>query len=86
MDPKEPLFMRASWRARMSGRSLGDVIEGILHAAKQVRRYYDSKFGESLFLDPTEAPPDLAERAAPDPLTPARPSPAARSSRPARKE
>jgi hypothetical protein len=64
VDPKELLFLRASWRARMSGRSFGDVIDGILHAAKQVRRYYDSEFGESLFLDPTEAPPDLAEGAA----------------------
>lgn len=61
IDPSELLFLRASWRAKMSGRSLGDVIEGILHAAKQVRRYYDSEFGESVFLDPTEAPLDLPE-------------------------
>lgn len=57
----ELLFLRASWRARMSGRSLTDVVDGILHAAKQVRRYYDSEYGESLFLDPTEAPLDLPE-------------------------
>jgi hypothetical protein len=64
VDPSELLFLRASWRAKMSGRSLGDVIDGILHAAKQVRRYYDSEFGESLFLDPTEMPPDLPEAGA----------------------
>jgi hypothetical protein len=61
IDPSELLFLRASWRARMSGRSLSDVIDGILHAAKQVRRHYDSEFGESVFLDPTETPPDLPE-------------------------
>lgn len=64
VDPKELLFLRASWRARMSGRSLMDVVDGILHAAKQVRRCYDCEYEESLFLDPTEAPPDLAEGAA----------------------
>lgn len=64
VDPKELLFLRASWRARVSGRSLMDVIDGILHAAKQVRRFYDSQYQESLFLDPTEAPGDLAEGAA----------------------
>jgi len=64
IDPKELLFMRASWRAKASGRTLSDVIEGILHAAKQVRLYYDSEYGESLFLDPTVIPADLAEGAA----------------------
>lgn len=61
IDPGELLFLRASWRSRMSGRSLSDVIDGILHAAKLVRRYYDSELDESLFLDPTEAPADLPE-------------------------
>jgi hypothetical protein len=61
IDPKELLFLRASWRARITGRSLTDVVDGILHAAKEVRRNYDSELGESLFLDPTEIPPDLAE-------------------------
>jgi hypothetical protein len=61
IDPKELLFLRASWRARVTGRSLTDVVDGILHAAKQVRRRYDPELGESLFLDPTEIPPDLAE-------------------------
>lgn len=64
VDPKELLFLRASWRARVSGRSLTDVIDGILRAARQVRCCYDSEYGESLFLDPTAAPPDLAEGAA----------------------
>ena len=64
VDPAELLFLRASWRARVSDRSFGDVVEGILHAAKQVRRYYDSEFDESVFLDPTEVPTDLAEGAA----------------------
>jgi hypothetical protein len=64
IDPNELLFLRAAWRARMSGRSLDDVIEGIQHAAKQVRRFHDSEYGESLFLDPTELPLDLAEGAA----------------------
>ena len=64
VDPHELLFLRASWRARMSGRSLGDVIDGIDHAVKAVRRNYDSEHGESLFLDPTEIPLDVAEAAA----------------------
>jgi hypothetical protein len=63
-DPRELLFLRASWRARQSGRTLMDVIEGIFHAAKQVRGHYDSEYNESLFLDPTELPLDLAEGAA----------------------
>ena len=64
IDAKELLFLRASWRARVTGRSLMDVLDGILRAARQVRRHFDSELGESLFLDPTEAPPDLAEGAA----------------------
>jgi hypothetical protein len=64
IDPNELLFLRASWRARMSGRGLSDVIEGIMDAAKRVRRHYDSEFNESVFLDPTEVPFDLAEGAA----------------------
>ncbi len=64
VDPNELLFQRAAWQAKMSGRSLGDVIDGIFHAAKLVHRYYDSEFGEALFLDPTAVPPDLAEGAA----------------------
>lgn len=64
VDPHELLFLRASWRAKISGRSLGDVMEGILASAKQVARRYDSEFGESIFLDPTEIPPDLPEGAA----------------------
>lgn len=64
VDPHELLFLRASWRARMSGRSLADVVDGILGAARLVRRRYDSEYGESLFLDPTEQPPDLPEGAA----------------------
>lgn len=63
-DPKELLFLRASWRAKVTGRSLSDVLDGVLHAAKLVRRRYDSEYSESLFLDPTESPPDLAEGAA----------------------
>ncbi len=61
VDPNELLFLRASWRARMSGRTLGDVIEGILHAAAEVQRKYDSACGESIFADPTDVPRDLAE-------------------------
>ena len=64
IDPSELLFMRASWRAKASGRTLTDVVEGIMQAAKEVRRYYDSEYGESLFLDPTVIPADLAEGAA----------------------
>jgi hypothetical protein len=64
VDPDELLFMRAAWRARMSGRSLGDVVEGILDAARKVRGAYDSELDESLFLDPTEVPLDLGEGAA----------------------
>ncbi|ANQ84961.1 hypothetical protein dqs_1923 [Azoarcus olearius] len=64
VDPGELLFQRAAWQAKMSGRSLGDVVDGILGAARQVERNFDSEFGEALFLDPTEIPPDLAEGAA----------------------
>ena len=64
IDPNELLFLRASWRARTTGRSLMDVVDGIFHAAKLVRRYYDSEYGESVFLDPTAVPPDLQEGAA----------------------
>jgi hypothetical protein len=61
VSPYELLFLRASWRAKVSGRSLSDVMEGILSAAKQVDRKYDSESGESVFLDPTELPLDLPE-------------------------
>lgn len=64
IDPNELLFLRASWRAKVSGRSLGDVIEGILTAARRVNRHFDSELGQSLFLDPTEVSPDLPEGAA----------------------
>jgi hypothetical protein len=64
VDPGELLFLRASWQAKMSGRTLTDVVEGILDAAKRVKRLYDSEFGESRFFDPTQIPRDLAEGAA----------------------
>lgn len=64
VDPGEMLFQRAAWQAKMSGRSLGDVMDGILLAAKLVHRRFDSELGEALFLDPTEVPLDLAEGAA----------------------
>lgn len=64
IDPNELLFQRAAWRAKVSGRTLSDVIDGIVDAAARVRRHYDSEFGESVFLDPTEVPPDLPEGAA----------------------
>ncbi|WKB53603.1 hypothetical protein [Eleftheria terrae] len=64
VDPGELLFLRAAWRAKMSGRTLSDVVEGILDAARRVRQHHDSEFGESRFLDPTQVPLDLAEGAA----------------------
>jgi hypothetical protein len=64
VDPHELLFLRASWKAKVMGRTLSDVVEGILDAAKRVRAHNDSELGESRFLDPTEIPPDLAEGAA----------------------
>ncbi|AKJ31817.1 hypothetical protein [Caldimonas brevitalea] len=64
VDPGDLLFLRASWRAKISGRTLTDVIEGILEAAQRARRHYDSEFGESRFLDPFDVPPDLPEGAA----------------------
>ena len=64
VDPHELLFLRASWQAKMTDRTFGDVVEGILDAAKRVRSHFDSEFGESRFLDPTEVPLDLAEGAA----------------------
>jgi hypothetical protein len=64
VSPHELLFLRASWKALVTGRSLTDVVEGILDAADRVRRHVDSEFGEARFLDPTEVPLDLAEGAA----------------------
>lgn len=64
VDPNELLFLRASWQARITGRTLSDVIEGVLDAAKRVRRHHDSEFGESRFLDPTQIPRDLPEGSA----------------------
>lgn len=34
VDPQELLFLRAAWRAKLSGRTLGDVVEGILQELK----------------------------------------------------
>lgn len=64
VDPNELLFLRASWRARMSGRTLSDVVEGILSAADLVERRFDAASGESVFPDPTTIVPELAEGAA----------------------
>jgi hypothetical protein len=64
VDPGELLFLRASWQAKISGRTLSDVIEGILDAAKRVRHHRDSELGESRFLDPSAVPRDLPEGAA----------------------
>jgi len=64
VDPHELLFLRASWRASMSGRSLVDVMSGILDAASYLEKHFDSDAGESVFLDPVEVPLDLPEAAA----------------------
>lgn len=64
VDPHELLFLRAAWQAKMSGRSLGDLVAGILAAARQVERHFDSELGEALFLDPTTVPRDLPEGSA----------------------
>lgn len=64
VEPEELLAWRASWQARMSGRSLDDVLEGIQQAVKQVCRHYDSELGEAIFADPADIPLDLAEGAA----------------------
>ncbi len=64
VDPGELLFLRAAWQAKMSGRTLSDVVDGILHAARRVKRHVDSEYGESRFLDPTQVPKDLPEGAA----------------------
>jgi hypothetical protein len=63
-DPNELLFLRAAWRARASGRTLNDVICGVLDAARHVRSHYDSELGESRFPDPVEVSPDLPEGSA----------------------
>jgi len=47
-----------------SGRTLSDVVGGILDAADRVRANYASEFGEARFLDPTDMPRDLPEGAA----------------------
>jgi hypothetical protein len=64
VDPHELLFLRASWQAKVGNRTVSDVVEGILDAAKRVQRHYDSELGEARFLDPTELPLDLPEGAA----------------------
>ncbi len=64
VDPHRLLELRAAWQARMSGRTLSDVIAGILDAAKRVRAHHDCEFGESRFPDPTQIPRDLPEGAA----------------------
>ena len=64
VDPHELLFLRASWKAFISQRSLTDVMDGILDAAARVRRHRDGETGEARFLDPTQVPPDLPEGAA----------------------
>lgn len=64
VDPHDLLFLRASWQAKITGRTLSDVVEGILDAAKRVKRHYDSEFNESRFADPTQIPRDLPEGAA----------------------
>jgi hypothetical protein len=64
VDPDELLFLRASWQAKISGRTLSDVVEGILDAAKRVKRHHDSERSESRFLDPTQIPRDLPEGSA----------------------
>jgi len=62
--PDELLFLRASWKARISGRSLTDVVDGIQDAARRARGRLDAEHGEARFLDPTEVPGDLPEGAA----------------------
>ena len=64
VDPDDLLFLRASWQAKVGGRTLSDVIEGITGAAALVRRHHDGELGEALFLDPTGLPSDLPEGAA----------------------
>ena len=64
VDPGELLYLRASWQAKMSGRSVSDVVTGILDAAKRVESHFDSEHGESRFFDPTHIPRDLPEGAA----------------------
>lgn len=61
VDPDELLFLRASWQAKITNKPLGEVIQGILSAAKAVERCYDPELKESRFLDPTRAPDKLAE-------------------------
>lgn len=64
VDPTELLFLRAAWRANMSGRSLGDVMIGILNAVDELEKHFNAELGESIFLDPIEMPLDIAEAAA----------------------
>lgn len=64
VDPNDLLELRASWQALVGGRTLSDVIGGILDAADRVRANHVGEFGESRFLDPTDVPRDLPEGAA----------------------
>lgn len=64
VEPSELLFMRAAWQAKMTARSLGDVITSILRAADIVTRHFNDASGEAVFLDPTRVPRDLPEGAA----------------------
>jgi hypothetical protein len=61
VEPSELLFMRAAWQAKMTDRSLGDVITSILRAAEIVNRHFNDASGEAVFLDPTRVPRDLPE-------------------------
>ena len=45
-------MLRASWRALMSGRTLSDVVEGILDAARRVEQHHDTEFGEAASTTP----------------------------------
>src|SRR5690606_32702554 len=64
VDPGRLLELRASWQALVGGRTLSDVIGGILDAAAAVRARYDGELGESRFMDPLDVPSDLPEGAA----------------------
>lgn len=64
VDPDDLLFLRASWQAKIAARSLSDVVDGILDAARRVKRAHDPVRGESRFLDPVRVPKDLPEGAA----------------------
>lgn len=53
VDPSELLFMRAAWKSKIMNKGLGEVVDGIMDAAKLIRNSVSDKTGFAEILDPT---------------------------------